>query len=88
MTDSSDWKIHSPRSSRCIATKHQYPEGRYEPCRNKTPDSVDEYEQYELHHKRRLTGMWQISCRSDITNFEEVVALDTEIISNLSLGYI
>ena len=56
------------------------------------PPTVDEYEQYELHHKRRLaakpglTGMWQVSGRSDITDFEEVVALDTEYISNFSLG--
>jgi exopolysaccharide biosynthesis polyprenyl glycosylphosphotransferase len=56
------------------------------------PPTVDEYEQYELHHKRRLaakpglTGMWQVSGRSDITDFEEIVALDTEYISNFTLG--
>ena len=56
------------------------------------PPTVDEYDQYELHHKRRLaakpglTGMWQVSGRSDITDFEEVVKLDTEYISNFSLG--
>ena len=56
------------------------------------PPTVDEYEKYELHHKRRLaakpglTGMWQVSGRSDITDFEEVVKLDTEYISNFSLG--
>ena len=56
------------------------------------PPTVDEYEQYELHHKSRLaakpglTGMWQVSGRSDITDFEEVVKLDTEYISNFSLG--
>ena len=33
-----------------------------------------------------LAGMWQVSGRSDITNFEEVVALDTEYICNFSLG--
>ncbi|MBQ6258659.1 MAG: sugar transferase, partial [Lachnospiraceae bacterium] len=44
------------------------------------------------HHKARLaikpglTGMWQVSGRSDITDFEEVVALDTEYIQNFSLG--
>ena len=53
---------------------------------------VKEYEQYELHHKGRLatkpglTGMWQISGRSDITDFEEVVRLDKEYIDNFSLG--
>ena len=30
--------------------------------------------------------MWQVSGRSDITDFEEVVALDTEYIQNFSLG--
>lgn len=50
------------------------------------PPTVDEYEQYELLHKRRLsikpgiTGMWQVSGRSAITDFEEVVALDTKYI--------
>lgn len=39
-----------------------------------------------MHHKSRLatkpgiTGMWQVSGRSDITDFEEVVRLDTEYI--------
>ena len=30
--------------------------------------------------------MWQISGRSDITDFEEVVRLDTEYIKNWDLG--
>lgn len=52
------------------------------------PPTVDEYMQYENHHKRRLavkpglTGMWQVSGRSDITDFEEVVALDAESLNN------
>lgn len=56
------------------------------------PPTVQEYEQYELHHKGRLamkpglTGMWQVSGRSDITDFEEVVRLDKEYIDNFSLG--
>lgn len=55
------------------------------------PPTVNEYEQYELHHKIRLsmkpglTGMWQTSGRSEITDFEEVVRLDTEYIENWSL---
>lgn len=56
------------------------------------PPTEEEFEQYELHHKARLgikpglTGMWQVSGRSDIKNFEEIVALDTRYISNWSLG--
>ena len=55
------------------------------------PPLEEEYENYELHHKARLsikpglTGMWQANGRSDITNFEDVVALDTEYIANWSL---
>lgn len=30
--------------------------------------------------KPGITGMWQVSGRSDITDFEEVVRLDTEYI--------
>lgn len=56
------------------------------------PPTEEEFKQYELHHKARLgikpglTGMWQVSGRSDIKNFEEIVALDTQYISNWSLG--
>ena len=56
------------------------------------PPTVDEWEQYELHHRSRMstkpgiTGMWQVSGRSDITDFEEVVRLDTEYIQNWSIG--
>lgn len=56
------------------------------------PPTTDEYERYELHHKSRLaikpglTGMWQVSGRSDFTNFEEVVKLDNEYINNWSVG--
>ena len=56
------------------------------------PPLISEVEQYEMHHKSRLatkpgiTGMWQVSGRSDITDFEEVVRLDTEYIENWSFG--
>ncbi|HHN6234868.1 TPA: sugar transferase [Enterococcus faecium] len=51
-----------------------------------------EYEKYDFHHRARIamkpgiTGMWQVSGRSDITDFEEVVKLDAEYIRNWSMG--
>ena len=33
-----------------------------------------------------LTGLWQVSGRSNITDFEEVVKLDTEYINDWDLG--
>lgn len=36
--------------------------------------------------KPGITGMWQVSGRSDITDFEEVVRLDTQYIENWSVG--
>ena len=56
------------------------------------PPTVDEFEQYSLHYRRRLsitpglTGMWQVSGRSDIKNFDEVVKLDLKYIDNWSLS--
>ena len=55
------------------------------------PPTVDEWEKYELHHRARLaikpgiTGMWQISGRSKITDFEQVVKLDTRYIREWSI---
>lgn len=55
------------------------------------PPTVDEWELYEPHHRARmsfrpgLTGMWQVSGRSNITDFEEMVKLDTQYISEWSL---
>ena len=46
---------------------------------------------YERHHFERLhvlpgiTGLWQISGRSDVVDFEEVVRLDREYIENWSV---
>ena len=50
------------------------------------PPTVDEFKRYESRHKRRLsmrpgiTGMWQVSGRSNIQNFEQVVELDCKYI--------
>lgn len=56
------------------------------------PPTVDEFKKYESYHKRRLsikpgiTGMWQVSGRSSIEDFEEVVKLDLEYIDNWCLA--
>ncbi len=56
------------------------------------PPTLDEWERYEPHHRARLaikpglTGLWQVSGRSDITDFEEVIALDMKYINNWSFG--
>ena len=56
------------------------------------PPTPDEWEKYRPHHRARmafrpgLTGMWQANGRSNITDFEEVVRLDTEYIRRWSLG--
>lgn len=56
------------------------------------PPTMDEWDKYELHHRRRLaikpglTGMWQVSGRSEITDFDEVVELDTKYIEQWSIG--
>ena len=55
------------------------------------PPLIGEVSEYELHHRARLaikpgiTGMWQVSGRSDITDFEEVVELDKEYIENWNI---
>jgi len=47
------------------------------------PPTLEEFEHYQIHHKARLgikpgiTGMWQVSGRSKITDFNKVVGLDT-----------
>lgn len=56
------------------------------------PPLISETNLYELHHRARLaikpgiTGMWQVSGRSDITDFEEVVRLDKEYIENWNIA--
>ena len=55
------------------------------------PPTLDEWEKYEPHHRARmsfrpgLTGVWQVSGRSNITDFEEVVKLDTQYIREWSV---
>lgn len=55
------------------------------------PPTVDEFERYEAKHKCRLsmtpglTGLWQISGRSDIKDFDEVVKLDMQYIDNWTI---
>lgn len=50
------------------------------------PPTVDEWNKYDLYHRSRLaikpgvTGMWQVSGRSEITDFDEVVRLDRQYI--------
>ncbi|MCQ2530053.1 MAG: sugar transferase [Lachnospiraceae bacterium] len=50
------------------------------------PPTLEEFERYEAHHKARLsfkpgiTGLWQVSGRNQITDFEEVVRLDNTYI--------
>lgn len=56
------------------------------------PPTVDEFKQYEAHQKRRLsakpgiTGLWQVSGRNNIKDFEDVVKLDVQYIDNWSIG--
>ncbi len=56
------------------------------------PPTVEEYEQYGMHHlvrmaiKPGMTGLWQVSGRNRITDFEEVVRLDTRYIEEWSLN--
>ena len=56
------------------------------------PPTEDEWKKYKYHYRARvatkpgLTGLWQVSGRSGITDFEEVVRLDTEYINNWSIG--
>ncbi|MBO4396698.1 MAG: sugar transferase [Eubacterium sp.] len=55
------------------------------------PPTQDEWEKYETHHRGRMTikpgitGLWQVSGRNEITDFDEVVRLDCEYIENWSM---
>lgn len=55
------------------------------------PPTADEFEKYNQYYRRRismtpgLTGMWQVSGRSNIEDFDDVVKYDLEYIDNWSL---
>lgn len=55
------------------------------------PPTLDEWDKYQLHHRKRIaikpgiTGLWQVSGRSNITDFEEIVKLDVSYIMNWSI---
>ena len=55
------------------------------------PPTVDEYEKYTPEQKRRLsfkpgiTGLWQVSGRSEIKDFDEVVKLDVAYIDDWTI---
>jgi exopolysaccharide biosynthesis polyprenyl glycosylphosphotransferase len=55
------------------------------------PPTPGEVAEYQLQHYRRLsvkpglTGMWQVSGRNQITDFDQIVALDTKYIDQWSL---
>lgn len=55
------------------------------------PPTLDEVSQYEPYHWKRLcikpgiTGIWQVSGRNQVEDFEEIVRMDVEYIYNWSL---
>lgn len=55
------------------------------------PPTEDEFEKYNRYYRRRismtpgLTGLWQVSGRSDVDNFDDVVKYDLTYIDNWSL---
>lgn len=56
------------------------------------PPTEDEFERYTPYYRRRLcmtpglTGLWQVSGRSDIQNFDDVVKYDLHYIDYWSLS--
>lgn len=55
------------------------------------PPTEDEFEKYNQYYRRRismtpgLTGLWQVSGRSDIEDFDDVVKYDLKYIDGWSL---
>ena len=56
------------------------------------PPTPDEVEEYENWHRRRIsikpgiTGLWQVSGRKKVDDFDDVVKLDLQYIDSWSLG--
>lgn len=56
------------------------------------PPTTDEWIKYDLHHRLRMvmrpgiTGLWQVSDKKEVREFEEVVKLDAEYISKWNIG--
>lgn len=56
------------------------------------PPTVNEFQQYEGHHKRRLsmkpgiTGMWQAYGRQTVKDFEDIVKMDLDYIDHWSIA--
>jgi len=52
------------------------------------PPTLDEVEKYKPEHLKRIsakpgiTGLWQVSGRNQITDFDEVVELDCKYLDN------
>lgn len=52
------------------------------------PPTLDEVEEYRLEHLKRIsakpgiTGLWQVSGRNSITDFEKIVELDSKYMDN------
>lgn len=55
------------------------------------PPTEDEFQQYEAYQRRRMsfrpgiTGLWQVSGRNEIKDFDDIVKLDLEYIDNWSI---
>lgn len=55
------------------------------------PPTEDEFEKYNQYYRRRismtpgLTGLWQVSGRSEVENFDDVVKYDLKYIDGWSL---